>query len=1137
MAQLQTLIAQVRRRWFAVVALRTVGIGALAASVPLAAAVLVDTLLAPQGGALITLGIATVLLAIAAAAIVVARIERRPDDRRVARFVEERAAAIPGMGPIDDCVVSAVDISAGDPDPDRAAIAPFVIAAAMRCLDGITPAHLVPSQAIRAGAVLAAAGGVVLAAVVLFGWPSLTRAVETARLRWFPASVTVEVLPGDARVVAGQPLRIRARLHSGENELSRLQPQLVVEADGERRIVAMTRQSDAFEFGFESVDRTFRYRVVAGATASSDYTVTALFPPRVQRIDLQYQYPSFSGLAPREEKDGGDIYAPAGTRVRVRIHADKPIASGQLALGAGAQPLRSSGDRSVDADLVLSRDDSYRVRLHDRDGLASAGDSEYFIRLMDDRPPDVRIMRPAGDQGITPLQEVTIEARADDDYGVSTLELVFAVGGGREHAVPFSVLTGTPIQRTGSHLLAAEELEVRPGDVITYYARARDVARGKRSSETKSDMFFLEVKPFSEEFVAAQSQAGAAQGGDPQIDSLISAQKEIISATWNIERRSQGGRSADDIAAIAKAQAELKARAERMSAAARGIRGREPFPQQVRTQTQQQSRGGEGIAAAVEAMARATEHLGGQRTREAIPHEMAALNGLLQAQAEVRRRQVSQQAAGSGGGGNRAGQDLSALFDKELQRQQRTNYEQRSQVEERPDQRQSGGDALDRIKDLARRQEELNEQQRQLAKMSAEERKRQLEKLTREQQELRQQVEELSQQMGQKTGQPQQGQQSGQQQSGQQQGGQQQGGQQQGGQQQAAGGNSTMRDAAEQMRAATNEMRRENTEAAQQSGQRAAEQLRRLEQQMRGASADARQREAGELQGEAQQIAQEQRRIAAESERLEKSGAASGEARQRLADEKERLAGRVEELRRAAEKAQSTTQAQGTKGAKAEGTKGAAAEAAAEIERQRIAERMRESAKQTRSGANGAPADRQIAEALDQVVDKLGGAAAETRQLSEQLDRAREMRERLERLEKQMAAAQGKNNGEFEKLRQEYDQELRRTRDALARMNGSNPGRAPGANQRDGLGRSTPEEHEYSRSAPGTEAFKQDRSGWESLRKDIDKALEQHEAAVSKRIASKLGEAKLSAGGSDRVPEAYRQSIARYYESLAKVKK
>ena len=1133
MTQLQTLIAHVRRRWFATVACRTVGLAAFAAALPLAAAVVADGFLAPQGTALILLGLAAALLALAAAAVVVSRIERRPDDKRVARFVEERAAMIPGVGPLDDCVVSAVDATAAG--PERAAIAALVAAAATRKLEGISPVQLVTPRAIRTAAALAVGGTAALTTILVLGWPSLGRAVETARLRWFPASVSVDVLPGDTRVVAGQPLKIRARLRAGEKELSRLQPQLLVAAGDEQRTVAMTRAGDAFEFAFESVDRSFQYRVTAGATVSADYTVTALFPPRVQRIDIQYRYPAFSGLDPREEQDGGDIYAPAGTRVRVRIHADKPIATGQLALGTGAVPLQPSGDRTMDADLVLARDGSYRIKLRDRDGLVSDGDSEYFIRLMDDRPPDVRIMRPAGDQGITPLEEVTIEARADDDYGISTLELVFSVGGGREHVVPFAAISGTSIQKLGSHLLAAEDLKVRPGDVITYYARARDVGRGKRPTETQSDMFFLEVKPFSEEFVAAQSQAGAGQGGDPQIDSLIAAQKEIISATWNIERRSQGGRSADDIQAIAKAQEELKARAERMLAAGRSIRGREPFPQQIR-QPPQPSRAGEGIAAAVEAMTKAVDQLGGQRTREAIPHEMAALNGLLQAQAEVRRRQVMQQAGGSGGGGgNRSGQDLSALFDKELQRQQRTNYEQRSQVEERPDQRQSGGDALERIKDLARRQEELNQRQRELAKMSAEERKRQLEKLTREQQELRQQAEDLSRQMAQQSGGQQQ---SGQQQSGQQQSGQQQSGQQPGGSQ-SAGGTAGMRDAAEQMRAATNEMRRDNPDGAQQSGQRAAEQLRRLEQQMRGASADARQRDAGELRSEAQQIAQEQRRIAAEADRLEKSGGASAETRQRLADEKDRLAARVEELRRSAAATKDTKDTKGTNGTK--DTKDSVGEAAAEIQRQRISERMRESAQQTRNGSGGAAADRQIAQALDQVVEKLGGAAAETRQLSEQLDRAREMRERLERLEKQMAAAQGKNDGQLEKLRQEYDQELRRTRDALARLgdrsSGASPSNRAGTDQRDGSGGYTPEQQEFSRSAPGTEAFKQDRSGWESLRKDVDKALEQHEAAISKRIAAKIAEERLSAGGSDRVPEAYRQSIARYYESLAKVKK
>ena len=81
---------------------------------------------------------------------------------------------------------------------------------------------------------------------------------------------------------------------------------------------------------------------------------------------------------------------------------------------------------------------------------------------------------------------------------------------------------------------------------------------------------------------------------------------------------------------------------------------------------------------------------------------MAALQGLLQAQSEVRQRQVAQQANGaSGNGDGRQGQDLSALFDKELQRQQRTNYETAVADRPAPDRREqrtarSTGSAISR---------------------------------------------------------------------------------------------------------------------------------------------------------------------------------------------------------------------------------------------------------------------------------------------------------------------------------------------------------------------------------------------------------------------------------------------------------
>ena len=46
--------------------------------------------------------------------------------------------------------------------------------------------------------------------------------------------------------------------------------------------------------------------------------------------------------------------------------------------------------------MKVTKDGSYRVTLSDRDGMSSPGETEYFIRTLEDRPPDVRVAA-AGD--------------------------------------------------------------------------------------------------------------------------------------------------------------------------------------------------------------------------------------------------------------------------------------------------------------------------------------------------------------------------------------------------------------------------------------------------------------------------------------------------------------------------------------------------------------------------------------------------------------------------------------------------------------------------------------------------------------------------------------------------------------------
>src|SRR4030095_15019112 len=161
-----------------------------------------------------------------------------------------------------------------------------------------------------------------------------------------------------------------------------------------------------------------------------------------------------------------------------------------------------------------------------------------------DRPRDVGTVKPASNKSVTRLEEGDIEAQAEDDYGIDRLELVYSIRGETEQVGPLKI----PRAETtvgGRHTLFLEDLDVKPGDFVSYYVRARDLTRGTRPNEARSDIFFLEVKPNEQEITLSQSQISSSGGaGRNSIDDLVAAQKEIILAPWKLDQRAQLSKNA-----------------------------------------------------------------------------------------------------------------------------------------------------------------------------------------------------------------------------------------------------------------------------------------------------------------------------------------------------------------------------------------------------------------------------------------------------------------------------------------------------------------------------------------------------------------------------------------------------------------
>jgi hypothetical protein len=1183
--ELLAIVRRARRRWRAMAALRAWTLASAVMTLTLGMALVAQRAMAPQGVWLIAWWSITVVTALFSAAWLLAPLRRVPGDGTVARYIEER------FPDLEDTLVTSIAHARAD---DTRPIVAAVLDDAVRRARRLDVARIVSGRALRHAAIRAAAATVALSVMVGFSIGPVERAAGALMMYAFPTRLVLDVAPGDVKVRAGETLRIVARI---ANAAGGVVPTLRIHESGGWRETGMEDGSEGFAAALEDIQEGFRYAVAAAGIRSREYTVTVMRPPRVERIDLRYEYPPAFRMDPRVEEDGGDVYGPAGTRVRFTVRTNEPVMQGTLRLSGGQRLALVGLGTALEGELTIREDDSYRVALADAEGVDNPGDTEYFIRTVQDAPPDVRIVLPGSDRAVNPIEEVSIEAQADDDFGIAQFDLVYAVRGGNEQTLPFD-RDGSGPTVNGRRTIYLEDLGVQPGDFVAYHARARDVSRGKASSEARSDIYFLEVKPFGTEFVAAQSQAGGSRGGeeeDRSLEGLVDAQKDVIASTWKLDRRSRdsGGRSGDDIRAVARAQGEIRRRvtgasvqSQRAEDLRRRLRGR-------RAPGGAPEASDDALIKAIEEMGAAQQQLEALKTSRALPHEMAALNELLRAQAEIRRREVQRQEAtnnsSGGAGSNRQTQDLSSLFDRELTRQQQTNYEMPNSAETHEPKAPGGNDALEKIRDLARRQETLNREQDTLAKrrqdVSEEDARRQLEKLKREQNELRQQAEALARQLRQ--GEP-NGTQPGQGQSRQREqkaGGPGQGGQRASGaapgQPQEAG--RALQQAAEDMRNAASGTGRPDQGQASASGSRALERLREGEQQMRAGRPDERRRELGDMRMETRQLADAQRRLsggalsnAAKEAPRQADANASADAQRRRSAEQERLADRMERLER------SIRQLSGGQAA-TPSDRAALTEAARELARQKLSERMRAAARGGREGdqpvngprgtsspsgrgeldpappprvpSHGAAETREgekIAAALDRLGDQLGSAAGETDQasrLSEQLSRARDTREQLAAVDRQLS-----------ELRRRAEQGGPAQRDD----DGPSPGsgrdgqpRSPGRGE--ARGRATSGEWEQARglleelkrdqdmglstrdvegfnpgiSAPGTEGWKQDFTRWEQLKVQIAAALEKLESAAAARLHQQPSTDRLNAGPTQAVPVQYRDLVDKYYRALA----
>src|SRR5690349_10511268 len=783
-------------------------------------------------------------------------------------------------------------------------------------------------------------GGAELASLLIFAgvlkWgpkeisEGVAQLVTPTTLAASPNALSIKVKPGTARVPKGSDQDIIATLVNFDSQqVTVFTRPLGSKNDFQGQTMEPAKAKTDFRFAIFNIQDSMEYFVESNNVRSEVFKLNVVDLPYVKQLDLTLNFPSFTNLPTKTIEDGGDIAALKGTVATITAKLSGKVRAARIVFPDGKKTEMQLQGSDFVGQLTVTSDTSYYIELVSVDGEAYRGSNEYDISVLADQPPVISFDKPGRDKKATNLEEVFTQARAEDDYGVVSMDLHFSINGGAEKTVNLQQLTRESARSlTGAYTFFLEEYNLKPGDFISYFAKARDA-----SNESTSDIYFIEVKPFEMEYKQSQQGGGGSgQGGDQDQNALSRRQKDLIAATHRLIREGDKyteQERKDGYEAVAQGQEKLRTDTlEFLDRMGRRLGDVEDGQKRVAEMA-------EHLRQATKEMEGAPPPLRKEAGKDALPPEQRALQRLLAADAIFREAQVSfgnQQQGGSGS--QRDLQEMEGLFELELDKM-KNQYEtvQRAQQQQAEQQK---SEAERRLEELARRQQAALEEQRrrmqqgpangssgnqrQQQELIDETRKaaRELERLSRERRDP--QMAELSRQLNQTADEMQKA-------------------------QAASRGNSSES-------IAQNERALERLQQAQQRLQQSGSNSQRGGQ----SGSSGRQQQISDLRQRAAQAASRQREIAKDMENLARRGGQSAQdenskrTREQLGERKDTLADRGNSLQQDLEQS-ARAMAGGSQGQQRAARQ--LKEAADSLARDRVADRIREGKQALNDGQQG----------------------------------------------------------------------------------------------------------------------------------------------------------------------------------------
>ncbi len=577
----------------------------------------------------------------------------------------------------------------------------------------------------------------------------------------------VQVDPGDTELERGSSLLVIARFNRGAPP----DASLVVEGGPQgpaRRAMSRSLADPTFAGRVESVETDLAYRIEFEGRSTDTYRVRVFEFPALKRADAHLAFPAYTRLEPKIVEDVRHVTAVEGTELTLLCRLNKDVTSATLVEKAGASinlVREESADHTYGAKWTLAEPGRYKLKLVDAEGRTNPIDYEIVVNVTRNHPPTVTMTQPSRDVQVSPLEELKLKARMEDDFGLLRHGISYSLGGeepkeivlGASDAAPAKPATKLGVE----HMLDFEAMKSAPDQLITYFFWAEDIGPDGQPRRSSGDMFFAEVRPFDEIFRQGEAPSGGSEEEQEQQGSqnaqqagqLAELQKQIINGTWKLVRRETRPQPtaafAEDTKTLRESQQAVIEQAAQMGERLRDETSKASLEQATKLMKEAEKH-----------LADAADHASIKALSPALVAEQAAYQALLKLRAREfqvtrnsRSRSRSQSSAASPN--QRQLQQLELSAEEKRYEEQRTARSQQQNQTQREREQSENRQVLNRLRELAQRQNDLNERLKELqsaleaakTQQAREEIDRQLKRLREQQQEILRDSDELQQRM------------------------------------------------------------------------------------------------------------------------------------------------------------------------------------------------------------------------------------------------------------------------------------------------------------------------------------------------------------------------------------------------------